>query len=411
MRVLVLYHAGFTFTPTIFHYLDAFRRHSAHEVEFFNIDDSYNSDIDFSAYDALFLNFCVASVARYADRLGFEEHHPFFGALWVGLRQFRGLKIAAVQDEYDFTDAAKAFFLGVGVNVILTNVPQEAVTRIYPEPAFREVRFETVQTAYLADELLNSGEQLPLAERPIVLGYRGRELSYRLGDLAWHKSEVGHRFSDACDRRGIPCDIAVHEGARFNGDAWLGFVRSCRVMLGTQSGANVFDFDGSLADRMAERQKANLSLRYEEVRDEVAAYAVDFDMGQISARVFEAAASRTALALIRGSYSGVIEPDEHYLPIEPDYSNVNQVLDRVLDVPAMQAMADRAYAHVVGDPRNRYSALIGRVDALIWNWGGPAGEGAAPAFRVTPAPLGNDPYLFQRILQLRERLTAAAHAI
>src|SRR4051812_40765976 len=115
MRLLVVYHAGFTYTPAILHYLDAIRQHSAHQVEFFNIDERYDGGVpDFSAYDALFVNFCVASFAR-------SEPSSLPPPLVEGLRRYRGLKIAAVQDEYDFTDFVKRFFADIGVDAVLTN--------------------------------------------------------------------------------------------------------------------------------------------------------------------------------------------------------------------------------------------------------------------------------------------------
>lgn len=402
MRLLILYHAGFTYTPAIYHYLDAFRQHSLHQVEFFNVDQHYRDGLDFASYDCLFINFCVASVARLA------EPPRFFRKLIPALRDYRGLKIAAVQDEYDFTDRVKRFFRDIQVDAILTNVPLDNVQRIYPEPEFGGVHFETVTTAYLADELLHADDAPLLAERSIPLGYRGRVLPYRLGDLGWHKSEVGHRFRWACIARGIGCDIEVDEKSRFHGDDWLNFVRRCRVMLGTQSGANVFDFDGQLQPTLWAKWPDGFT--YEDVRDEVLAHDCGFDMGQVSARIFEAAASRTALALVRGSYSGVIEPEAHYVPIEPDYSNINQVLDRILDLDAMQAMADRAYAHVVGNLANRYSSLVDRVDRIVSSAAGPPGA-AGGSLPVTERPLGDDPYLVEKLNEAREEAKGYAARI
>lgn len=402
MRLLICYHAGFTYTPTIFHYLDAFRQHSLNKVEYFNIDQS-GTGIDFSDYDCVFVNFCVSSVARI-------KPPPYFTRLLPALCRYRGVKVATVQDEYDFTDRIKAFFAEVGFDIILTNVPKEAIRVIYHEPWFDDVCFDVVQTAYLDESVIADGRGvLPLAERPIPLGYRGRELPYRLGDLGWHKSEVGHRFKTACAARGIDCDIEVDEKSRFQGEDWLDFVRSCRVMLGTPSGANVFDFDGSLHEAMVRRYRSRPGLKYEDVRDEVAAHAVGFDMGQVSARIFEAVASSTALALVRGSYSGVIEPDEHYVPIEPDYSNIDQVLDRILDVPAMQAMAARAYAHVVSDPSNYYAGFVERIDRLIAGLvtGSPPAPRIGPGVPVTVSPLGIDPYLIGKLSEARRELSAA----
>jgi hypothetical protein len=402
MRVLILYHAGFTFTPTVFHYLDAFRRHSQHQIEYFNIDQHGTAGTDFSAYDCLFVNFCVSSVARI-------KPPPYFRMLLPSLCRYRGLKIASVQDEYDFTDRIKGFFAAVEFDVILTNVPEDAVRIVYPEPWFNNTHFETVRTAYLDEGVIAAGrDALPLADRPIPLGYRGRELPYRLGDLGWHKSEVGRRFKAACEARGIGCDIAVDEKSRFHGDAWLDFVRNCRVMLGTPSGANVFDVDGSLHEAMVRQYKARPGLRYEDVRDEVSARAVSFDMGQVSARIFEAVASRTALALVRGNYSGVLEPDEHYVPIEPDYSNVDQALDRVLDIDAMQEMVKRAYVRVIADRANKYPGFVDRIDRLITSLASAdLSTEAAAALPVTDCPVGTDPYLLEKLAEARHELKMA----
>lgn len=403
MKLLVLYHAGFTYTPAIFHYLDAFRRHSLHRVEFFNVDQA--GPVDFSGYDAVLVNFCVASVAR------LPEPPPSFLRLVAALRGYAGLKIATVQDEYDATDRVKRFFLDTGVSAVLTNVPAGSVRVVYPEPGFGGVHFETVLTAYLADDLVGVDGLLPLAERDIPLGYRGRELPARLGDIGWHKSEIGYRFRDACNERGIACDIEVEEGARFHGDAWLGFIRRCQVMLGTESGSNVFDFDGSLQERIKALSLENPAITYADIREEIAQHEIGFGMGQVSARIFEAAASCTAMALIRGNYSGVVEPDEHYVPIEPDYSNIGQVLDRILDVPAMQAMADRAYEHVVGNPANRYSSLVDRVDCIVSNSAAPRGVPSGVRLSVTQQPLGADPYLVERLMSARRKLKRSASLV
>ncbi len=52
----------------------------------------------------------------------------------------------------------------------------------------------------------------------------------------------------------------------------------------------------------------------------------------ISPRVFEAAMTKTCQILTRGDYSGVIEPDIHYIPIEPDFSDYKEALSKFRDL-------------------------------------------------------------------------------
>ena len=55
---------------------------------------------------------------------------------------------------------------------------------------------------------------------------------------------------EICAARGIPHDIAMDDASRIYGDAWYKFLGSSRTMLGSESGSNVFDFDGDLEEEI-----------------------------------------------------------------------------------------------------------------------------------------------------------------
>ena len=114
-------------------------------------------------------------------------------------------------------------------------------------------------------------------------------------------------------------------------------------MLGSESGSNVFDFDGSVIELHRKMKAEDPDLPYARFRPFIAEREKEIDMGQISPRMFEAAAMRTAMVLIRGRYSGLLKPHEHYIPLEPDYSNLDDTLKLINDLPALEAMVERAY--------------------------------------------------------------------
>src|SRR4051794_39949671 len=146
-----------------------------------------------------------------------------------------------------------------------------------------------------------------------------------------------------CDERGLETDIAWEEDDRIYGDDWFRFLSSCKATLGTESGANVFDDDGSLALRVQRELVANPAASYEEVRAKfLAGREGEVVMNQVSPKIFEAIACRTALVLFEGHYSGVLEPHRHYLPLRKDFSNVDDVLRRLHDDDALEAMTRRA---------------------------------------------------------------------
>jgi hypothetical protein len=78
----------------------------------------------------------------------------------------------------------------------------------------------------------------------------------------------------------IPCDIANDEEPRTYGPAWAGFLMSCRIMLGSESGSKVFDFDGSIAEKCNETMALDPSPSSPSEKE--------IEMAQFSPRVFEA---------------------------------------------------------------------------------------------------------------------------
>ena len=150
--------------------------------------------------------------------------------------------------------------------------------------------------------------------------------------------------------RGIPNDIAMDEESRIYGPAWFDFIGNCRAMLGSESGSNVFDFDGTIAATYNKMTEANggRAPSYEEFRPFVEKRDNEISMGQISPRVFECALMRTPMILFRGRYSDALNPDEHYIPLEKDFSNIDTVLEKLNDIAALESMTERAYRHLIG---------------------------------------------------------------
>ncbi len=65
----------------------------------------------------------------------------------------------------------------------------------------------------------------------------------------------------------------------------------------------------------------------------------------LTPKIFEYAANKTVMVLHPGAYGGYIEPDKHYLMLEEDFSNIEEVLTRLHDLDEMQKMVDRTYEH------------------------------------------------------------------
>jgi Glycosyl transferases group 1 len=63
----------------------------------------------------------------------------------------------------------------------------------------------------------------------------------------------------------------------------------------------------------------------------------------VSSRHFDAAGTKTCQIMIRGRFNDIFHADEHYLALESDFSNIDEVLAAFRDPARRQQVADAAY--------------------------------------------------------------------
>src|SRR5262249_37484899 len=82
----------------------------------------------------------------------------------------------------------------------------------------------------------------------------------------------------------------------------------------------------------------------------------------ISPRVFEAAMAGCCPILMRGRFSELIKPEEHYIPVAPDFRDIAMVVERLRDHDEAERIAARAEEALLGNPALRYSRWV--ADAM-----------------------------------------------
>lgn len=355
MNILFLYNATQTYTNTVFEHLASLAGESKHRTFFCHVDQYSEFSADLSRFDAVGLHYTV--------RLPFDQ---VSSSLADALSEFAGLKFLFIQDEYDHTHRAWHWIRRLGLDLVFTVVPEAGIERIYPAKEFPGVRFVSNLTGYVPDGLDGSSNAPPPSKRFLMIGYRGRPLPIRYGVLGVEKVSVGEITKKYCDAHGVVTDIAWSEEARIYGPKWYEFMVSCRSMLGSESGSNVFDWDGSLVQSVAEFKRQNPGAGESEIYESVVrSREIDGIMNQVSPRVFEAIAARTVLVLFEGNYSGVVKAGEHFIPLKKDGSNLAEVVSLLQDGAYLDAMAERAYRDVIASGKYSYKSFVKMVDAEI----------------------------------------------
>lgn len=354
MNALILYNANNTFTNTLYEHVSSFATYSTLDPLFAHQDQRHALTADLSRFDVVIIHYSV--------RLPLDDIAESTADALAG---FNGLKVLFIQDEYEHTHRAWHWIHRLGIQLVFTAVPEPAIARVYPPEEFPGVRFVNTLTGYVPEDLPPL-DAPPPSRRGLVVGYRGRPLPLRCGRLGQEKIEIGRLVKAYCESRGVPHDIAWAEDARIYGPQWPRFLASCRAVLGTESGANIFDVDGTLQSRIDAFRRAHPSAGDEEVLKAI----VDPDevpglMNQVSPRIFEAIAARAALVLFEGHYSGVVVAGRHFISLEKDGGNLDDVFAQLGDGEYVDAMTERAYQDVIVSGLYSYQAFVRTVDEHV----------------------------------------------
>ena len=354
MNILILYDQYSTFTNTIYEHLLSFKRYSCHR-HYYCHGQNPQIKIDWGKFDAL--------VIHYSLRIAFRHIPP---ELLEQVRQFQRPKILFIQDEYDLTENSRSAILDLGISLVFTCVPSQHRSEIYAPARFPDVRFVGTLTGYVPIEYMATLSVPSISDRALLIAYRGRSLPYFYGKLGQEKQIIAKQMRAICLQRGLACDIEWDEQHRIYGEDWPKFLISAKVTLGTESGCNLFDFDGSLRKAVDAVLKANPKATYAQVRaTNPSLFSEKRIMNQISPRFFEAIAFKTGLVLFEGEYSGILRPWEHFIPLHKDFSNIEDVLQKIGDDNYLQQMVDRAYRDIIASGLYTYQRFMAEFDQEI----------------------------------------------
>ena len=361
LNTAMLYDPASCHVSTVREHLKACQRYSANDVTYIPAANDWGvksnieffGDIDFALFDAV--------IVHYSIRLSLPHH--LNENLAEALHDFNGLKVLFIQDEYEFVERARTWMDRLKFDLIYTCVPMDQRDFVYPEYRLSHTEFRPTLTGYVPESDRIESFSKPLLERKIAIAYRGRELPPIYGQLGHEKLTIGIVAKDLAERYGLDVDISCKEEDRIYGNQWYEFLGSARATLGTESGSNIFDFDGSISKRLNQECSKNEPLSFDDIWNRVLKeHDGKVRMNQISPKVFEAIKLKTALILFNGDYSGVVRPNIHYIALNKDFSNFDQVVKMLQDDVLIKQMTDKAYEDVILSGKYSYKHFIGGVD-------------------------------------------------
>ena len=355
LKILVLAVYDGTDASAIGDYLISFRLHSRHHYYYVFNGQALEGRIDLTPFDVILIFWNV-------DLLGPD----LSASLREQIARAPGLKVVFLQDEHRDVRSVNRVLAEIGAQVIFTCVAEADHEIFYPAAVIPGLEgVYTVLPGYVPRDL----EQAPLdveTTRPIDVGYRSRAVPFHLGDVGQEKATIAERFQALAPAGGLTADISVLERDRLYGRQWLTFLKSCRSVLGTRSGASVADFTGEIRRACARYLALYPEAAYGAVK---ARFFADVDgavvIDTVSPRIFEAVALGCTLVHHEGRYAGLLQPEEHYICVRRDYGNTAEVLDRLRDRHFCREMARRAHRDLIASGRYSFASFAHRFDGIL----------------------------------------------
>ncbi len=263
-------------------------------------------------------------------------------------------------------------------DIIATQLLPEAGLHVYAGSAERVI---SVPHA-LNPDLFNA--DTPYEHRPIDVGMRSYRYPPYLGDD--DRNRIMDFFSREAKHYGLNVDIDTNH--RFSPRDWADFLSRCRTVLATETGSWYLSPSDDLVKEIhayAQKNRTGLVIpeksflrklarflpaslksplmnvlkkgpvKYGVFEDEKLDYGEIYERffkntprapvytKAISSRNFDAIGTRTCQIAFPGRYSDILEPNRHYIPLQPDFSNIDEVVEKLRDEKIWRRIVDEAY--------------------------------------------------------------------
>lgn len=366
-RVLLIADFDPNGVSTVIESIEAWQAHSRHEIMLFNMWPGREgrlalpATLDLSGFDGLIVHPTVSySPAALA---GIDAD------MARGLAAFDGVKVLMKQDEHVRSGLLAPYLRARGFDILFTCVPEGEREKVYPRAVVGELDIHASLTGYVTPAMRAGPSK---ATRDLDVSYRGSIQTLACGRLGYEKRAIGYDVEDMLAGGALRQDISSRWEDRVAGSDWDAFLARSRVVLGVESGSNIFDFDGEVEALCAAYHREHAGedeaarAYYLRAHDEfLHRFEGNVDYAQISPRHLEAAAAGAAQMFYEGRYSDIFRPHAHYFPLRRDGSNRAEAIEFLRDETAQARMAERAFEEIILEKTLWYESFVARADAAI----------------------------------------------
>lgn len=261
------------------------------------------------------------------------------------------------------------------------------------------------------------------SEREIDIGTRAYKYYSLIGDN--EREKITNYFREITNHdNSLKVDISTEPNQRFSREQWAQFLSSCKATIATEAGTYYLEKDDATVQKIAKhiKQKNNIKGQnntlkyfkeaYTAIRDKVpydkrqiikktiasltnkqpdintqtslsnenTLYnAVDFSTIEpfftnypnplngkcISSRHFDAIGTKTCHIMFPGRFNDILKADEHYIPLNRDFSNIKEVMEKFKDEQYRTQMVNHTYQYIMDT--HTYKHRMQQIFQLLLN--------------------------------------------
>lgn len=333
---------------TIIEHLDALHAMPNWTVRELSMLGDLPATLDLNRFDVIGIHYTL--------HISDPNNHWLSSAAMNRIAAFNGPKCIWMHDEYRRVNDIAAKLCHMGIDTIFTVIPEPVARTVYSADRVGGAKVHTILAGYVSPSL----EQMtapPFETRPVEIGYRARRPPFWLGRLGQEKVDIGLATEAQAIARGMKVDISVEEADRIYGEAWIAFLKNSKATLCVESGSSIIDFNGQIEIAVEDAVRGNPQAKFEDVIPLLGEADGKLVINCISPRIFEMAACRTLIIAFPGEYSGMIDPWVHYVPLEKDLSNFDEVVEVLNDAQRCASIIARAYHDLIASRAYRYEVM------------------------------------------------------
>jgi Glycosyl transferases group 1 len=277
------------------------------------------------------------------------------------------------------------FLKEIEPNFIATQLLQEAGTWLYD--GCHKSKVVSIPHALNGDVFFESIAQ---SERRIDVGTRSAPYGVYLGDN--DRQRIIQYFAQQKTNYKLITDLGMNETQRFDRKGWAEFLNQCKTTVSTEAGSFYLEKDDKMVHAITAYVKSKLtgklvlphdsplrriyqrfcpkkireiirrnlntymveeyslseSLEFEEVYDKFFKNKAKCPVYSkcISSRHFDAIGAKTAQIMFPGRYNDILKENTHYICLLPDFSNIEEVVDRIFDIEYRTKMVNATYEYI-----------------------------------------------------------------